>query len=91
LPEVKRIRVCLPQSLVEEIDNIILAEKCSRSKLIQEAMWFYVTEKKRQCLHEEMKRGYMEMAQINLRLALEDTVEDVGWEEIRFEWAWERK
>jgi CopG family transcriptional regulator/antitoxin EndoAI len=86
LSETRRIVITLPQSLVEEVDRLVTVEKGSRSFYIREAMQLYLTERKRHSLREQMKRGYLEMAQINLRLALEDIAVDV--EE---EWARHKK
>lgn len=63
--------VSLPETLLEEIDGIVSLEKGSRSELIREVMFLYLSERKRKVLREQMKQGYKEMAQINLRLALE--------------------
>ncbi len=71
MPVLKRIMVSLPESIIAEIDGIVSIEKVNRSELIQEVMLLYITERKRQSLREQMKRGYAEMAQINLTLAVE--------------------
>jgi len=47
------------------------SENKNRSELIREAMRFYLEEKKKSRLREQMRRGYLEMAQINLALAQE--------------------
>lgn len=67
----KRIMISLPVSLLEEVDGITGQEKTNRSRLIREAMRFYLEERKKSRLREEMRRGYLEMAQINLALAQE--------------------
>lgn len=67
----KRIMICLPDSLLEEVDGITGLEKKNRSELIREAMRFYLQERSRSLLREQMRRGYLEMAQINLSLAQE--------------------
>lgn len=67
----KRIMICLPVSLLEEVDVVIGVEKMNRSQLIREAMRFYLNEKQKSRLREEMRKGYQEMARINLLLAQE--------------------
>lgn len=67
----KRIMICLPVALLDEIDDMKEFENKNRSELIREAMKFYMQEKKRSRLREEMRRGYLEMAQLNLFLAEE--------------------
>ncbi|MCL6635811.1 MAG: ribbon-helix-helix protein, CopG family [Peptococcaceae bacterium] len=63
--------ISLPDSLLAEVDDIAAAERLNRSELIREAMKLYIAECKRRMLREQMKRGYLEMATINLSLALE--------------------
>ncbi|MCR4441565.1 MAG: ribbon-helix-helix protein, CopG family [Peptococcaceae bacterium] len=71
MEENKRIIVCLPVTLLEEVDLMIGLEKKNRSEIIREAMRFYLKEKRRIRLREEMRKGYLEMAQLNLLLAEE--------------------
>lgn len=67
----KRIMVSLPASLLEEVDGLTNMEKKNRSELIKEAMRFYLEEKRKTRLREQMRAGYLEMARINLALAAE--------------------
>ena len=69
--QVKRIMISLPDSLLAEVDDIVEAERVNRSEFIREAMKLYIAERKRQILREQMKKGYLEMARLNLALALE--------------------
>lgn len=69
--QVKRIMISLPDQLLAEVDGIVATEKLNRSELIREAMKMYLAERRRRLLREQMKKGYLEMAQINLALALE--------------------
>lgn len=71
MAQVKRIMISLPDSLLAEVDCIVAAEQLNRSELIREAMKLYIAERKRRLLREQMKKGYLEMAKINLALALE--------------------
>lgn len=67
----KRITVCLPVSLLEEVDGLTNLENKNRNELIREAMRFYLEEKKKSRLREQMRIGYQEMACLNLALAEE--------------------
>ncbi|MGE5676365.1 MAG: hypothetical protein ACM3XM_21185 [Mycobacterium leprae] len=49
-------------------------EQENRSTLMQEAVRIYVQERKKRDMREQMKRGYQEMARINLTLAEEGPV-----------------
>lgn len=67
----KRIMISLPNSLLQEVDGLVAVEKMNRSQLIREAMRLYLEERRKRDLRERMKKGYQEMARINLALAEE--------------------
>jgi CopG family transcriptional regulator/antitoxin EndoAI len=69
LSETKRIIVFLPESIVEEVDDIVLNEKKDRSDFIKEAVYTVLLERRKAGIREQMRQGYVEMAQINLSLA----------------------
>ncbi|MFA5535855.1 MAG: ribbon-helix-helix protein, CopG family [Bacillota bacterium] len=69
---VKRIMISIPEQLLEEVDGLVSMEKRNRSEFIREATKLYIAEKKRRRLRDQMKQGYQEMAQINLKLATEN-------------------
>ena len=69
MPEKKKISISVPETLLQEVDNLVSCEKLSRSRLIQRAVMLYIREQKKARLYEQMKNGYREMADINLRLA----------------------
>lgn len=71
MAQVKRIMISLPDSLLEEVDVIVAAERLNRSEFIREAMKLYIDQRKRTLLREQMKKGYLEMAKINLSLVME--------------------
>ncbi|MFX4262111.1 CopG family ribbon-helix-helix protein [Pelotomaculum propionicicum] len=71
MSSVKRIMISLPDSLLAEVDGIAAADQLNRSEFIRKAMNFYITECKRRLLREQMKKGYLEMAKINLALVVE--------------------
>lgn len=67
--ESKKIIVSLPDSLLKEVDNLVEIEKKNRSEFIREAMKLYIREKRKIEIQETMKKGYRDMANINLALA----------------------
>lgn len=69
LSQYKKILISIPDNLLEEIDNMVSVEKTNRSELVREAMKLYLKERHRIDLREKMRRGYEEMAEINLKLA----------------------
>ncbi len=70
----KRIVVSVPDDLLEEVDGLVAMERWNRSALIREAVRIYVEERKKRDMREQMRRGYREMAGINLTLAEEGPV-----------------
>nr|WP_279587903.1 antitoxin endoai [Saccharococcus thermophilus] len=65
------IVVRLPQSLVTELDVLVKQENGNRNELIYQATKMYIRERKKRHIREAMRRGYMEMAKINLSIASE--------------------
>ncbi len=65
----KKILISLPNSLLEEVDSIASMEKINRSEFVRQAMKLYIREKKKLETRDGMKKGYQEMAEINLKLA----------------------
>jgi CopG family transcriptional regulator / antitoxin EndoAI len=65
------ILVRLPQNLVSELDVIVKQENGNRSEFIHQATKMYLRERKKRHIRESMRRGYMEMAKINLNIASE--------------------
>ncbi|SHG39256.1 transcriptional regulator, CopG family [Thermosyntropha lipolytica DSM 11003] len=77
MPASKRIIITVPENLLSEVDDIMLADSKTRSEIIRDAIQFYLGERKKVLMREKMRKGYMEMAEINLRLAYENVgVED---------------
>lgn len=68
MAELKKILVSLPDSLLQEVDEIVLMEKKNRSEFIREAMKLYIRERHKIEIRERMKKGYEEMAKINMEL-----------------------
>ena len=69
MAELKRIMISIPNSLLQEVDGIIAMEKLSRSQFVRDAMRLYIEDRKRKAVRDMMRKGYQEMAVINLALA----------------------
>ncbi|MGI6113352.1 MAG: CopG family ribbon-helix-helix protein [Mahellales bacterium] len=69
MAELKKILVSLPDSLLQEVDEIVAIEKRNRSEFIREAMKLYIRERHKIEIREKMKKGYQEMARINRDIA----------------------
>lgn len=65
----KKILISVPDALLQEVDTIASSQNVNRSQFIRDAMRLYIREKKRVELADRMKKGYEEMAEINLELA----------------------
>lgn len=73
----KRIFVSLPSYMLSEVDRYTSLDRKNRSQIVMEALDVYLGERRRISMVEEMKRGYEEMATINLEFACESC----HWEE----------
>lgn len=69
MSRLKKILISLPDTLLDEVDNLATEQNINRSEFVREAMKLYIREKKKMELSARMKRGYEEMAQINLEIA----------------------
>lgn len=78
----RTISVTLPDLLVEEVETLAAADNRSRSEVIKLALKQYVSEKRRIELKEQMKRGYLEMGDINLEIAESSLLSDESAYEI---------
>lgn len=67
----QEIVVRLPDQLLNELDGMIQQENGDRSDFIYQATKMYLRERKKRHIRESMRRGYMEMAKINLNIASE--------------------
>ena len=65
----RKILISLPDNLLKEVDYIVSTGKINRSEFVREAMKLYIKEIKRHDLREKMKKGYQDMAEINIILA----------------------
>ena len=71
MAESKRIMISLPESLLAEVDGIVTLEKVNRSEFIREAINSVLMERRKKGIREQMRKGYLEMAQLNLAIARE--------------------
>lgn len=69
MAQLKRIIVSLPNSLLEEVDCIVAMENKNRSQFIRDAMRLYIKERERIKVREQLKTGYMQMADFNVAYA----------------------
>jgi CopG family transcriptional regulator/antitoxin EndoAI len=69
LSQLKKVLITVPDSLLQAVDKAAKGDKVNRSEFVREAMKLYLHEKKRRTNSEKMKKGYQEMAELNLNLA----------------------
>jgi CopG family transcriptional regulator/antitoxin EndoAI len=73
LPASRRIIITVSENLLSEVDAFTVMESKNRSEIVREAIKFYLGERKKELMREQMKKGYMEMAAINLQIAIESS------------------
>lgn len=69
MAQLKKILISLPDNLLKEVDSIVEMENINRSEFVREAMKLYIREKRRIEMRDRMKKGYKQMAEINVKLA----------------------
>jgi len=67
----KRITVHLPGSLINDVDAVARQERRSRGEIVRRAVAEWLRERSGRHTAESLKRGYLEMAGINLMIASE--------------------
>ena len=70
----KKLVVNLSEALYIEFNKALKKDSKKRSEFFREAIILYIEEKKRLNYIDEMKQGYLEMAELNLEIA------DMGFE-----------
>lgn len=65
----KRLVVNISEALFNDFDEALNEDCKKRSEFIKEAIILYIEDKKRLKFLEQMKKGYCEMAQINLEIS----------------------
>jgi CopG family transcriptional regulator/antitoxin EndoAI len=74
--ELKRIIVSLPDNLLERVDYFVALENKNRSEFIRDAMKLYIKEMEKLRVREQLKIGYMQMAEVNIKFAEMGICED---------------
>lgn len=69
MSQLKKVLITIPEPLLEEVDLVCSNEKSNRSEFVREAMRCYLKEKRKLHIKEQLKRGYQEMAGMNLDIA----------------------
>jgi CopG family transcriptional regulator/antitoxin EndoAI len=69
MPTSKKLVVSLSETLNIEFNKALQKDCKKRSEFIREAIILYIEEKKKNSYIDEMKRGYLEMAELNLEIA----------------------
>ena len=59
----------MPDTLLDEADSMAYSQNVNRSEFIREAMKMYIREKKKNEIVQKLKKGYEDMAEINLEWA----------------------
>lgn len=72
----RKISLTLPDSLLDEVDAFRKLDNQSRSEFVALAMRQYMRERRRIELKEQMKKGYLEMGNINLEIAEDSLLSD---------------
>lgn len=62
----KKILISIPDSLLDEADNMAYSQNVNRSEFIREAIKNYIREKKKKEIAQKLKKGYEEMGNMNL-------------------------
>ena len=73
----KRLVVNLSEALSNEFNRILKEDNKKKSQFIREAIILYIEERKKLEYIENMKKGYEEMAQINLEISEMGCTEDL--------------
>lgn len=85
MSRLKKILISLPDTLLDEVDNLATQQDINRSEFIREAMKLYIKEKKKSELNSRMKKGYEEMGDINLEISeyclRADSIQQQSYEE----------
>ncbi len=69
MPQLKKILITLPVSLLLEVDSIAGEKNISRSRLIRDALKLYADAEMKAEMKKKMIKGYQEMGELNLQLA----------------------
>lgn len=67
LAQLKEFVISLPDSIIEEVDNLAISRQIDRSEVAAQAIRLYLREQKKR--ERVMRLGYAQMAEINLEYA----------------------
>jgi CopG family transcriptional regulator/antitoxin EndoAI len=73
----KRLVVNLSETLNNEFNRALKEDNKKKSQFIRDAIILYIEERKKLNYIDNMKKGYMEMAQINLEISEMSCAEDL--------------
>lgn len=69
LPASKKIIISVPEALLAEMDLMSVAESKNRSEIVRDAIRLYLGESRKKVLREQLRKGYIEMGDINKVIA----------------------
>jgi len=69
LAQLKKILISVPDYLLKEVDDIVSVDRINRSQFVREAVKLYLLQRKRLEMRDRMKKGYEQMAEINIKIA----------------------
>ncbi|NMB98010.1 MAG: ribbon-helix-helix protein, CopG family, partial [Clostridiaceae bacterium] len=67
MAESRKILISLPESLLKEVDSIVNMEKTNRSEFVRRTIQLYIRERRKIEVRDRLKKGYQEMAEINIK------------------------
>ena len=68
---IKEVIVKIPKRMLNEIEHTVVHQELERGDFVYISTKRYVTDYESDTIREEMMNGYLEMSQINLRIATE--------------------
>jgi len=71
LPASRKIVVNVSEKMLAEIDQLGGITSRNRSEVVRDAIKQYLKEQRKRDLHEQMRKGYVEMGDINREIAEE--------------------
>ncbi|HHY24072.1 MAG TPA: ribbon-helix-helix protein, CopG family [Clostridiaceae bacterium] len=69
MAESRKILISLPEQLLKEVDSIVSIEKTNRSEFVRRTIQLYIRERRKIEVRDRLKKGYQEMAEINIKLS----------------------
>ncbi len=76
MAELKHIVISLPDQLLKQVDQFVALGNRDRSEFIQDAMKLYIREMEKLRVREQLKIGYLQMAEVNIKFAEMGIYED---------------